>query len=209
MAHGEVIYCGIETQVFRPKGSHEAFSRLLFVGRLSEDKDPLTAIRALAEARKLGVSPLTLDLYGRGEEIYVAQLKAEVECLELGGAVRFCSVPAAKMREVYADYDALLFTSNWGEPFALTPLEAMAARLPVIMCPDGGDAELARNGENCLLAQAADPQSYAKAMLRLGSDPALRSSLAAQAWSEVQAYDIVNISRQIEETLLRVANPAG
>ncbi|MGE9293351.1 MAG: glycosyltransferase family 4 protein [Puniceicoccales bacterium] len=211
--HGEVVYCGIQTKVFEKKQSWEGFSRLLFVGRLSEDKDPLTAIRALALARQGGASNLTLDLYGKGDETYVNSLIREIAHLGLSDAVRFCAVPAARMREVYAEYDALLFTSNWGEPFALTPLEAMAAGLPVIMCPDGGDAELARDGENCLLARAADPESYADAIERMREDPALRERLATAGLREVCEYDIETISRQIEAALQRTVQkesaPAG
>jgi glycosyltransferase involved in cell wall biosynthesis len=75
------------------------------------------------------------------------------------------------------------------------------------MCPDGGDAELARDGENCLLAEAANPDSYARAILKLMEQPALPEELADRAYREVHQYDIETISRQIEDFLKRVTRP--
>ncbi len=202
--HGEVIYCGVETGAFEKKSDYSAFKRLLFVGRLSEDKDPLTAIRALAEARRQGLD-VTLDLFGKGEDTYVAKLHSETEALEVADHIRFLSAPPEKMRAIYAQYDALLFTSNWGEPFALTPLEAMSAGLPVILCPDGGDAELGRDGENCVLAETANPQSVAEGIRSLMQDAKLRKAIADTAIEEVKRrYDLEPISAQIEQFLTHV-----
>ena len=46
------------------------------------------------------------------------------------------------MPAVYRAHDLLLFTSEWAEPFALTPIEAMGCGLPVIGTTTGGSAEL-------------------------------------------------------------------
>jgi glycosyltransferase involved in cell wall biosynthesis len=201
VAHGGVIYCGVETGKFEQKTSYGSFKKLLFVGRLSEDKDPMTAIRGVAKAREQGLD-VTLDLFGKGEPDYEQQLKDECAKLGLGDAAQFKSTTPEQMRRVYSEYDALLFTSNWGEPFALTPLEAMAARLPVVLVPDGGDVELGRDGENCVLAEAANPDSVAAAIQRLANDAALRERIAAQAGEEVvEHYDLKPISEQIEAFL--------
>lgn len=199
--HGGVIYCGVETGKFVQKNDFSAFKKLLFVGRLSEDKDPLTAIRGVAHARENGLK-VTLDLYGKGEADYEQLLQREVQQLGLDESVQFKSTTPEKMRQVYSDYDALLFTSNWGEPFALTPLEAMAARLPVVLVPDGGDVELGRDGHNCVLAEAANPVSIAAGIQRLSGDLALRQKIASTAGEDVTLrYDLKPISEQIEAFL--------
>jgi glycosyltransferase involved in cell wall biosynthesis len=203
-----VIHCGVDAAAFAVKSEHSAFAKLLWVGRLAEDKDPLTAVRALAAARQAGQADLTLDLYGHGEPAYVAMVDAEIAALGLTGLVHRKAAPAAEMRGLYAQYDALLFTSNWGEPFALTPLEAMAAGLPVITSLDGGQAELARHGVNCLVAAAADPGLYATRIAELAADPQLRAAIAANALDEVHTrFDMVAISRQIEAYLLGSLSP--
>ncbi len=203
--HAEVIHCGIETTEFPVKPDHSKFEKLLWVGRLSEDKDPLTAIRSLTTARRTGLTELTLDLYGHGDPDYVAKVDAEIANLGLKDCVRRKSAPAAEMRKLYSQYDALLFTSNWGEPFALTPLEAMSSGLPVITSLDGGQQELARHGVNCLVAEAANPELYATRIAELAASSQLRVSIAATGLDEARTrFDIDPITRQIEAFLLKV-----
>lgn len=204
VGHAEVIHCGIETSAFPVKEDHSQFTKLLWVGRLSPDKDPLTAIRALAAAHRNGLTNLTLDLYGHGDPEYVAMVDAEIAKLGLANYAFRKSAPAAEMRKLYSQYDALLFTSNWGEPFALTPLEAMSSGLPVITSLDGGQPELARHEVNCLIAEAANPELYATRISELAASPQLRQSIAATGLEEARkSFDIDPITRQIEAFLLK------
>lgn len=207
--HGAVIYCGVETARFLRRTRGERCERLLYVGRLHADKDPLTAIRALGQLAAAGDTALTLDLYGRGEPDYVNVLKQEVAANNLTGRVHFREAAATAMPQVYAEYDALLFTSAWAEPFALTPLEAMAAHLPVISTTRGGSRELVRDGENALAFAAGDPADLATQVRRLLSDAALRRQLVETAGREVAArYDLAPITTQIE-TYLKESLPHG
>lgn len=207
VSHAEIIHCGIDTAGFTVKQGHGSFQNLLWVGRLSEDKDPLTAIRAIAAAHRLGLKHLTLDLYGHGNPDYVELIDSEIANLGLSNHVLRKSASAGEMRALYARHDALLFTSNWGEPFALTPLEAMASGLPVITSLDGGQPELARDGMNCLVAAAADPELYAKRIADLNASPELRETLAQNGLEEVRRrFDISSITREIESFLLRALN---
>ena len=204
VSHAHVIHCGIETAAFPVKQDHSRFKKLLWVGRLAEDKDPLTAIRALAAVRRMGLTRLTLDLYGHGDPDYIAMLDAEISSLGLAEFVFRKSAPAAEMRKLYSQYDALLFTSNWGEPFALTPLEAMSSGLPVITSLDGGQPELARHEANCLVAEAANPGLYATRIAELAASPQLRESIAATGLEEARTrFDIEPITRQIEAFLIK------
>ena len=208
VGHAAVIHCAIDTPAFAVKHDHSRFEKLLWVGRLSEDKDPFTAIRALAAAHRAGLSHLTLDLFGNGEPAYLAQIDEEIATLGLASHVRRRHALASEMRQLYSQYDALLFTSNWGEPFAITPLEAMASGLPVITSLDGGQPELARHGINSLVAAAADPELYATRIAELGSSRELREAIAATGLAEVRArFDIAPITREIEAFLLAAATP--
>ncbi len=202
VSHASIIHCGIETSAFSVKTDHSGFEKLLWVGRLSGDKDPLTAVRALAGAHRLGLTHLTLDLFGHGDADYVAEIDREIEKLGLTGHVRRKLAPAAEMRQLYSQYDALLFTSNWGEPFALTPLEAMASGLPVITSLDGGQPELARDKVNCLIAAAAQPDLYATRIAELATSPELRKKLSSNGLEEVRArFDLDPITREVEDFL--------
>lgn len=200
VSHASIIHCGIDTTAFAQKKNHQTFSRLMWVGRLAEDKDPQTAVRALAACSD---KSLTLDLYGHGDAEYIKNLDSEIEQLGLRNRVKRLSATAAEMKQLYAQYDALLFTSNWGEPFALTPLEAMASGLPVITSLDGGQIELAKDNENSLIAEADNPSLYAKRIADLASSVSLRETISANGLSEVrEKFDIAVITSQIEEFLL-------
>jgi glycogen synthase len=87
------------------------------VGRLAEDKGILTALRALLLIRSAFAGEL--HVYGRGDDAYVTMLKN----FAFGNSlpVTWHSATPAEMPAVYRAHDALLFTSEWEEPFALTP----------------------------------------------------------------------------------------
>ena len=210
LASAAVIFCGVETAKFARRPPGDRFTRLLWVGRLNADKDPLTAVRALGRLAAAGDRTLTLDLYGQGDPAYVAALHRTAAEAGLAARIAFKSAGAAEMKRVYADYDALLFTSAWAEPFALTPLEAMAARVPVISTLAGGSAELVRPGDNALAFQAGDADDLAAQVRRLAADPALRRALAAAAGREVEArFELQVITTQIETYLRASVAPHG
>ena len=199
VAHAAVIYCGVETPLYVQRPDSDRFEKLLYVGRLDPDKDPLTAIRALGRLHADGRRHLTLTLYGRGPADYLATLKSAITDLGLDHAVTFASAPSTEMPAIYAQHDALVFTSAWEEPFALTPLESMAAQLPVAGTPSGGSRELFRDGENAVVFSAGDAEACAAALARLDADPVLRRQLAATALTEVRTrYDLDAITAQIE-----------
>ncbi len=202
LAHAAVIFCGVETAKFAHRTPSDRFTRLLWVGRLNEDKDPLTAVRALGQLAAAGDTTLTLDLYGRGDESYLTSLRDAAAAAGITARIAFKSASAAEMKRVYADYDALLFTSAWAEPFALTPLEAMAAHLPVISTLAGGSAELVRHGENALAYAVGDAEDLARQVRRLADDPALRRTMGETAGREVTArFDLEVITDQVESYL--------
>jgi glycosyltransferase involved in cell wall biosynthesis len=201
--HGDVIYCSVESENFPVKREYVQPRRLLWVGRFAEDKDPLTAIEAMVMLKGGPLEACQLDLYGRGEEAYTSKMKNRVMEAGLSEKVNFCFSPHKELRSRFREYDALLFTSNWGEPFALTPLEAMAAGLPVLLSPDGGDRELGRDGENCLLIEAANPKSIVQALDRLSQLPDYGQAIAECARNELlERYDIQVIVSQIESYLM-------
>lgn len=199
--HGAVIYCPIKTNLFtgdaRP-ASHP-LQRLLYVGRLTEDKGVMTAIQAMALVRDKFAGKLSV--YGRGDAPYERELHAFVEDHKL--AVDFASVNSPEaMPPVYLAHDALLFTSEWPEPFALTPLEAMASGLPVIGTMTGGSAELFRHGENALTYSAGNPEELAQRILELDKNSALRAKIALAGQKEVRArFDEPVIVDQVEAYL--------
>jgi glycogen synthase len=209
VGHGAIIYCPVNVEKLsgEPHPPEQPFQRLLYVGRLAEDKDVLTALRALARLR--GQFFGSLSIYGKGDADYVELLKAFVRENQL--PVNFGAATPDEMPEVYRKHDALIFTSKWDEPFALTPLEAMACGLPVIGTTTGGSAELFQHEKNALTYRAGDDQELAKRILQFCSDPELRVRCAMAGQCEVRqrcAHSVVldQVEGYLEETL-RVWKP--
>jgi glycosyltransferase involved in cell wall biosynthesis len=198
--HGAVIYCPVDVKKFdgRATTRDQRCKNLLWVGRLAEDKGIFTALRAVkALPPQTGVH---LNVYGGGDAPYVKQLKDFVASNNL--PVSFHRASMDEMPRVYREHDALLFTSEWAEPFALTPLEAMASGLPVIGTTTGGSRELFRDRDNSLTYSAGQPDELADRITRLVGDPELRARIAATGQAEVRAnYDEPHIVDQIEAYL--------
>jgi len=198
--HGEVIHCPVDTTTYDGKVEPASvpMKRLLYAGRLSPDKGILTALKAMLALKDRFDG--TLHVYGRGEAEYEAMLKRYVEMHAL--PVTFHSANSQEMPEVYRQHDALLFTSEWEEPFALTPLEAMASGLPVIGTLTGGSAELFEHGKNALTYQAGDAQQLADNVLRLAGDSMLREQMARTGQNQVRKqFNLPEIVSQIESYL--------
>jgi glycosyltransferase involved in cell wall biosynthesis len=75
------------------------------------------------------------------------------------------------------------------EPFGIIALEAMAAGVPIVVSRVGGLAEIVEDDVDGLEVDPDSPRSIADATIRLLSDRALASRLAARAREKVKAYN--------------------
>lgn len=204
VGHAGVIHCPVDTERFDglPRTEDEPLRRWLWVGRIERDKGLHTALRALDATAP--AERLPLCVYGRGEAGYVEEMRRWAQ--DRGLPVTWHSATPEQMPSVYRQHDALLFTSEWEEPFALTPLEAMACGTPVIGTPAGGSRELFRHGGNALVYPTGDAGGLAACMGRLKSDPKLRAALSHAGRDEVRTrFPLREISRQVERFLARAA----
>lgn len=183
--HGAIIHCSVHTGRFTgsPKAASVPLRKLLYVGRLTPDKGVMTAVLAMEILKN--DFPGTLSIYGHGDEWYERELKEVVDEKKLS-VVFYGAADSANMPGIYAEHDALLFTSEWPEPFAITPLEAMASGLPVIATLTGGSGELFRQGENALTFDAGRPVELARAVRELDRNPEFRVRMAACGQADVR-----------------------
>ena len=156
--------------------------RLLYVGGLWEGKGPQTAVRALGILKRAGHADLRLDVCGTGTPGFMEWLRGIIA--EEGVAEQVCLrgfVERAVVRELCLGHDVLLFPSQWDEPFAAVPVEAMSAGMAIVATTAGGTPEAVTDGETGLLVPPGDPGAMADAIRRLIESPSLRHDLGARA----------------------------
>ena len=159
-------------------GLGEKDQAVISVGRLSQEKDYATLLRALAELQ----GP-RLFLVGHGPSR--PELEALAAQLGLGERVVFLGERGDVPRLLAAcDLFAL---SSLTEGISMALLEAMAGGLAVVATAVGGTPELVAPGENGLLVPPADPTALAQAMGELLADPHRRQAYGQAGAQHVAA----------------------
>ncbi len=146
---------------------------MMLIARLDYLKDHATAIRTLA--RVVQQRPdARLVLVGEGPER--GKIEEQVRRSGIEANVRMLGLRKDVAR-LLAATDLFLLTSI-SEGIPLTPIEAMAAGVPVVSTNVGGVGEVVEDGVTGLLAPSGNDEALAGHVLRLAADEALRRRLA-------------------------------
>jgi glycogen(starch) synthase len=198
-----VIPSGVNPDAFR--GPFEdplegvARPRVLFVGRLAEQKGVLDLIRAVPLIR----SQARVVLVGDGP----ARRAVEEETGRLGVQDRVLLTGFVHHRHVPSylrNADVLVLPSRY-EELGSVLLEAMHAGLPIVATRTGGIPEVIRHGENGLLCEPGDPHGLAAAIDRVLSDGELARALSAEAESAARRYGWPALAERVLDLYREVA----
>lgn len=171
----EAIY-GIQPDVCHlgiplpPEQSYHPGDYIGVVTTLSAKKNVHNTIRAMDElVNKRGLGDVRLQILGRGpQRDALKQLAGE---LNLNGHVRFLgNLPDSALPDFYHKARCVVYCTI-DEPFGLVPIEAMAAKTPLIASDHGGPVEVVGHQEAGLLVNPFHPGSIADAMAQLWRDP--------------------------------------
>lgn len=171
-----VIYWGVNTDTFIFKERElKAPNKLLFCGRIIQEKGVHLAIEAIGHLIKKGHTNLVLDIAGNSDSgEYKQYLKDLADKKKIESYVNFIGkFRREQMPEVYSSHDIFLFTSIWQEPLGLTILEAMSCGCVVVGAEVGGSKEILRNGENCLTFEPNNAIDLAEKIEKLIKSPQL------------------------------------
>jgi glycosyltransferase involved in cell wall biosynthesis len=162
------------------------------LGRLTEQKDYQTLIRAAAEALKENEA-LEFMVAGEGE-LRSALIK---ECRDLGIENRFHFLGFRNDKEKLLKLMNVFVLSSLDEGLPIAMLEAMAAGLPVVTTPVGGIPGVIRPGENGLFIEPRNVTQLKEALLLLVGNSAMREELGKRASETVKAaYSIENMAQK-------------
>lgn len=157
-----VVHNPIDVSTMPFRAQKEDF--LLFLGRCDWEKNPDGAIRVARAVGKrlvmaLRITPAERDYF---ERVVQPLLGADITLLG--------EITPEERNDYLARAEAVLFTSQWEEPFGLVMTEAMACGTPVLAFPKGAAPELIVHGETGFLC--ADEKEMIAALRRLGEiDP--------------------------------------
>jgi len=188
LAPAEVVSCGVDLGRFtatRPLGG-PAEPRLLFVGRLEEEKHVDQLLRAFA--RLPGTSRARLEVVGMGS--LRVPLEALAHALGLGGSVRFLgAVDDDALLAAYGRADVFVMPGT-AELQSIATLEAMATGLPVVAADAMALPHLVRHGVNGRLYAPGDVAGLAADLELLLGDPALRARLGRGSRAIAQVHSL-------------------
>jgi glycosyltransferase involved in cell wall biosynthesis/predicted metal-dependent phosphoesterase TrpH len=186
----KILPRGLDTKLFTPsrrnpefwkaRGLREGEVGMLFVGRISKEKNLdtlVSATRRLAEWQ-VPVRPLFI-----GEGPYLAEMKRL-----LPDAIFTGYLTGSALADAYASADFFVFPSTT-DTFGNVVIEAQACGLPVIVSDVGGPRDLVQHGRDGFITKALDVGELAEAVRRLALDPALRERMGSASRARVETRD--------------------
>jgi glycosyltransferase involved in cell wall biosynthesis len=167
---------------------------VLFLGRLSWKKGLDRLLRAFSYTPSG-----KLAIVGTDDEDLAPQLVKLAQSLRIANRVRILPRTVIGPEKECLFYAARVFVlSSHSENFGNTVLEAMRRRVPVIVTPEVGAANIVRESGGGLVV-AGDPMSLGAAICRLTSDVDLARSMGEAGQRHALAhYSWTNIAAQME-----------
>lgn len=199
-AAAHAVYFGVPLpSITRPD---RAFGgRLLHVGRLVKEKGAHLLLEGVARARARDPRISLTLVVGEGPPAYRALVERRIDSLGLRSAIDWrAPVPRAALPQLFAEHDALLFWSPVPEPAPLVAMEAMAARLPVVVPAPLTTSPIYEDSLTCVTYDRGAPASIAAALSRLAGDPSLAAAIAAGGAARIgDGFTIAHTARQYAE----------
>ena len=181
-----VIYPGIDVRMLKPKERYVMRRRFMWAGRLTEAKGADIAVAAVGILKQRGVF-VSLDLFALGEPSERKAKRKRIEAAGLIDQVTMRGIRPGELFEHYEFYDALLYTSRYGEAFSMTVLEAMLSKLPCLMADVGGNSEILEHTHDALMFEAGSAQALAERMLEFMNRQDMGAELAENSIERLQA----------------------
>ncbi len=154
---------------------------VFFVGRMVREKGVQVLIESLPKVR-WGYHDTKLLIVGGGRRDHLVNLASY---LGMERHVYFTGfVPDEDLMKIYGIIDIACFPSLY-EPFGIVALEAMAARVPVVVSDAGGLPEVVLNNVSGITTYAGNPNSLADGLLKILHEPDTAERMAEAAYARL------------------------
>ncbi len=198
-----VIRNGVAPRTRSDSPQANVVPRIVLVGRLSVQKNPLLALQALALLKDLNWS---LDIIGEGP--LGPALRDDAKKLGLENRVTFHGwLDGGGVSGLMAQADILLMPSLH-EGLPMVGVEALQHGLAVVGSDIGGLRDIVEEGKNGDLC-ALNPAAFAGALRGLLADPARLASQQQASLSLAERFDLAESVDAYEKVLLAAAGKAA
>lgn len=177
--------------------------RLLLVGRLSVQKNPLLAVRALALVRDLDWS---LDVIGEGP--LGADLREEIKTLSLQDRVTLHGWLAGDAVSALMERSDILLMTSLHEGLPMVGVEALHHGLAVIGSAIGGLQDVVEEGKNGFLCPL-EPEAFAARIREVVTDQVRLTALRQASRELAGRFDLDASVATYEKVLLEACGRFG
>ena len=189
-----IIRCGVDLEKYQFRSAATQPKKLLFVGRLSNEKGLNVLLDSLATLNS-DSHDITLTVLGDGPSR--KDLEKQAQDLNLHDIVIFKGfVDQPTIRNHLNDSDIFILPS-FAEGIPVSLMEAMAIGVPVITTYVGGISELVVDQETGLLCYPSDSDGLADAIKTYLNDQELLQQIVTKARQHVETE--FDVDRQIDK----------
>ncbi len=166
----KVITNFTDTEKFRPCQSYDysepSIKRIIIVGRITEQKNVLLFMDAVAVLKKEYKGKFSIDWFGgMKDKYYLEKCKARITKLNIADVFRFCE-PVKDIDKIYPQYHFFCLPSIY-EGFPNVVCEAMASGLPVAVSNICDNPNIVSEGEDGVFFNPNDLRDIASALKKL------------------------------------------
>jgi glycosyltransferase involved in cell wall biosynthesis len=173
---------------------------LCYVGRLSPEKGPDVAVRALARLSDRHGVEAELVFAGPASPSERRSVVQKAEQLGVGERCRIVGrLEPDALTELLGRSHALVVPSLWAEPFPLVSIEGALARIPIVASRTGGIPEQLEDGDRALLFPPGDADACADAIATVLAHPDEAAARAARAFERASSLSWGNYLRETDE----------